>query len=137
MSGYVQSNQIVVLPYAATTVQSADTGKILMTPQTAGAVAVTYTLPAAAAGLCYKFINGAAGALNGSVNITAPGANTLIGNVITGPTGGVALLAVNGNTTIRFLTAVSLIGDFIELLSDGTNYYVNAQSRVAGAITIT
>lgn len=136
MSGYLQSNQTLLLPYANTTIAIADTGKILLTPQTAGAVPVVYTLPTAAAGLHYRFVNSAAAALSGTVQINAA-AGTLFGNVITGPTNGVALLAVPGSTQIRFLTAASVRGDFIDLYCDGTNWYVNAMSQVAGAITIT
>ena len=138
MAVYLQTNQIVILPGANANISSSDTGKIMMTPQTAGGVASVYTLPVSAAGLHYRFINGAAAALNGSVQINTNGAAAILsGNVITGPTNGVALLAVSGNTQIRFLTAASVLGDYIDLYSDGTNWYVNANSRVAGGITVT
>ncbi len=138
MSGYVQSNQIVILPYANTIINAADTGKILITPQTAGAVAVVYTLPLPAAGLHYRFINGAPAALSGTVQInTSAAAAILFGSVITGPTNGVALLAVSAKTQIRFLTAVSVLSDSIDLYSDGTNWYVNGMSQIAGGITAT
>ena len=138
MSGYVQSNQIVILANANDNINTSDTGKILITPQTAGAVTPIYTLPLPAAGLHYRFINGSAGALNGSVQINTNGAaGILYGNVIGGPVNGIALLAVSANTQTRFLTAASLVGDFIDLISDGTNWYVNAVTRVGGAITVT
>ncbi len=135
MSGYVQSNQRILLPYLATNINVADTGKILITPQTAGAVAVTYTLPTPAAGLHYRFINGASNALSGSVTITA-GNTILFGSAISGPTNGVALLAVFGSTSINFLTATSLFGDFIDLYCTGSNWAVDARSQVAGGITV-
>lgn len=133
---YIQSNACLILPYSATTINAADSGKILLTPQTAGAVAVTYTLPTRVAGLYYRFINSAPAALSGSVNITAQ-AGTLFGSVITGPNNGISFLEVPGSTTIRFLTAVSVLSDFIDLTCDGTNWYVYANSRVSGGITIT
>jgi len=136
MSGYIQSNQIVTLPYVNITIDVADSGKILMTPQTAGGVDVVYTLPTLEAGLHYRFINNAGLALNGSVQINAP-AGTLYGQVITGPLGGVAFLAVSGSTQIRFLTAESTFSDFIDLYCDGLHWYVEAASSTAGAITVT
>jgi len=136
MSGYVQTNQIVLLPLVSITINASDSGKILMTPQTAGAVTFVYTLPTLAPGLHYRFINSAPLALNGSVQINAQ-AGTLYGQVITGPTNGVGFLAVTGSTQIRFLTAKSILGDFINLTCDGTNWYVEAISSVAGAITVT
>ena len=74
MSGYIQSNQVLNLPYAATTLTLADSGKTLITPQTAGAVDVVYTLPpvATSAGAHFHFVNGAPAALSGNVTITAP-----------------------------------------------------------------
>ena len=50
MSGFIQSNQIVKLPYANTAINVADSGKIFITPQTVGAAAVIYTLPTVAEG---------------------------------------------------------------------------------------
>ena len=56
-----------------------DEGKIMMTPQTAAATAVVYTLSAAAPGLHYIFINSAAAALSGSVQINATPVTTIFG----------------------------------------------------------
>ncbi len=135
MAGFVQTNQRLKLEYSATTINTADTGKIFLTPQTAGAVGVIYTLPTAAAGLHYRFCNSATNALSGTVTITAA-ANSLYGSVITGPTNGVSLLAVFGSTSINFLTATSLFGDFIDLYCSGSNWMVDARSQVAGGITV-
>ena len=135
MSLYVQTNQIVFIPnipnYA---VNSADTGKTMITPQTQAATDVAIALPALQEGLHYRFINGAAAALSGTVAISATGA-IIYGNAVMGPNGGVALLEINGATTINFLTAASVRGDTIDLYCDGTNWYVQASSRIAGSIT--
>ncbi len=131
MSGLVQTNQIVNLPLAVQTLSVNDSGKIIITGQTAGG-GFLYTLPLPAAGLHYRFINGAALALNGSLNITTNAGNAIIfGGVTMGPTGGVALIPVNGSTFIGFNSAASLRGDYIDLISDGTNWYCDAHSRVA------
>jgi hypothetical protein len=137
MSGYVQTNQIVILPDDDLDISENDTGKIFIGPQ-ATIAPTNFTLPLPSPGLHYKFINGAPLALAQSVQINTNGAaGILYGSVITGPTGGIAFLAVSANTQIRFLAATSVLGDTIELSSDGTNWYVNGISRVAGGITIT
>jgi len=131
MSGHVQTNQIVILPDEDLDISETDTGKIFIGPQATIA-------PTPKSGLHYKFINGAPLALAQSVQInTNAAAGILYGSVITGPTGGIAFLAVSANTQIRFLAATSVLGDTIELSSDGTNWYVNGISRVAGGITVT
>lgn len=137
MSGYIQSNQVVKLPYAATNINVADSGKILITPQTAAGVGVIYTLPAltVSGGLHYRFFNGAPAALNGIVTITAP-ANSLQGVIMKGPVGGALLLSVAGSTSVNFATAASIIGDYIDLYCDGTNWYVSAMSAIALGITV-
>jgi hypothetical protein len=135
MSGYVQSNQIIKLPaIAAFPINAADTGKVMIMPQTVGADLI-YVLPTPAAGLHYRFINGAALALNGVTAVTAS-AVIIYGSIITGPTGGVALTPVNGNTLIGFQTATSLRGDYIDMYCDGTNWYCDGRSRVAAGIEI-
>ncbi len=137
MSGYVQSNQVVTLPsLILSTISLADTGKIIMTPQTAGGITFIYALPSPAAGLHYRFINGAAAALNGAIAVTATTPNIVFGSIIMGPTGGVALQAVNGSTVIGFTSAVSLLGDYMDFTSDGTNWYIDARSRLAGGISV-
>ncbi len=138
MSGLVQTNAVIVLPYLATDINVEDSGKTFITPQTAGPINVTYTLPLPQAGLHFRFVNGAPAALAGDVNIATHGAaNILFGMAISGPTGGTALLAIATNHIIRFASAESVLGDYIDLISDGTNYYVEAISSVGGSITVT
>lgn len=137
MSGYVQSNSIVNLPYTNTTISLADSGKTLITPQTALGAAVVYSLPAVAtsAGAHFRFINGAPAALAGSVNITAP-ANTLRGVVLQGPVGAPLSLSVTNSTTVRFASAASIQGDYIDLYCDGTVWYVSAMTAIAVGIAV-
>ncbi len=138
MAGNVQTNQIVQLPYAATTINIADSGKTFMTPQTAGAVDVTYTLPAVAtsAGAHFTFINGAAAALSGSVIIAGAAASLLRGTVIQGPVGGLLGVTVAGSSNVRFVTAVSVRGDKIELFCDGVCWLLSATTVIAVGITV-
>ncbi len=132
----VQTNQIVLIPnIPAYPLYASDSGKILITPQTVGAVAVVISLPAPAINIHYRFINGSVGALDGTVTITATAA-ILFGNILFGPTDGIAFQGISGSTSINFLTAKSVKGDVIDMYSDGINWYVQGLTRVAGAITL-
>jgi len=134
MSIYIQSNQVVSLPNTNLTISAVDTGKIMITPQTVGATNITFTLPSLAAGLHYRFINGAPAALSGTVLILSQTANSIFGSILTGPTLGVALKDVNGQTQTGFLTGISIRGDYIDLTCDGTNWYIDGRSRVANGV---
>jgi len=137
MSVYVQTNQNIIVPNAAAfTVNAADTGKIFILPQTTvGVGAITVTLPALAAGLHYRFINGSAGASVATVAITATAA-VLQGQAVMGPVGGVSLLPISANTTLNFVNAVTLKGDYADYYCDGTNWYVIANARTSGSFTV-
>ena len=135
MSGYLQTNQTLKLIYVDSNINEADTGKILMTPRTVGAVDVTYTLPALKQGLHYRFINGSTAALSGDVIITA-GAADIYGSLINGPTGGTEFVDVDAKTTIQFVDAKSLLGDYIDLYCDGTYWYVDGKSVVSQGISV-
>ena len=135
MSILLQSNQVVSLLNADATISVYDSGKIHVCPQTAGAVNITLTLPVVQAGLHYRFINGAAAALSGSVIIAGSAANLLRGNIIQGPVGGLLGVSVAGSSNIRFVTAVSLRGDYIDLYCDGVCWLVSAATMIAVGIT--
>ena len=99
----------------------------------ASAVFTTVTLPAATDGLIYKFV--VTGALTGE--------ETLIASAEGGNISG--LLQVNGadvvcsaEDQINIITDGETIGDFVELLSDGTNWYlIGSQADAAGKMTCT
>src|SRR4051794_918561 len=78
MAGYIQSNQIVLVPNIASyAVSVADTGKIFILPQTTvGVGAIAITLPAIASGLHYRFFNGSA-AISAAANNCSNGGNYL------------------------------------------------------------
>jgi len=136
MAVYLQSNEAVLLANANATINASDSGRIHFTPQTAGAANITLTLPAVAAGLHYRFINGAGGALSGSVIIAGAAANLLRGVILQGPINAPLSVSVTNSSNIRFVTAASLQGDFIDLYCDGTNWYVHAMTAIAVAITV-
>ena len=63
MAVYIQSNQNIIVPNANYNVNASDTGKIFILPQTtAGVGNIVLSLPAPAAGLHFRFVNGSAAA---------------------------------------------------------------------------
>ncbi len=114
----------------ATTLTAEDSGKVLVLKASAGA---QITLPAVAtsAGLRFKFIVGLAFA---TTDWTVKAlSNAIEGSVLVN---GAHVAGVDENT-ISFVASAESIGDFAELVCDGTNWYVNGSGVSAGAITLT
>ena len=114
----------------ATTLTAEDSGKVFILKAAAGA---QITLPAVAtsAGLRFKFIVGLAFA---TTDWTIKAATNVIeGSVLVN---GAHVAGVDENT-ISFVASAESIGDFAELVCDGTNWYVNGSGVSAGAITLT
>ena len=114
----------------ATTLTAKDSGKVLILKAAAGA---QITLPAVAtsAGLRFKFI---VGQLFATTDWTVKSATNVIeGSVLVN---GAHVAGVDENT-ISFVASAEAIGDFAELVCDGTNWYVNGSGVAAGSITLT
>jgi len=114
----------------ATTLTAEDSGKVLILKASAGA---EITLPddIATAGLRFKFI---VGQLCATTNWTVKAASNVIeGSVLVN---GAHVAGANENT-ISFVASAESIGDFAELVCDGTNWYVNGSGVSAGSITLT
>lgn len=114
----------------ATTLTAEDSGKVLILKASAGA---EITLPddIATAGLRFKFI---VGQLFATTNWTVKAASNVIeGSVLVN---GAHVAGINENT-ISFVASAESIGDFAELVCDGTNWYVNGSGVTAGSITLT
>jgi hypothetical protein len=114
----------------ATTLTAKDSGKVLILKAAAGA---QITLPAVAtsAGLRFKFI---VGQLFATTDWTVKAlSNAIEGSVLVN---GAHVAGVDENT-ISFVASAEAIGDFAELVCDGTNWYVNGSGVSAGAITLT
>jgi hypothetical protein len=114
----------------ATTLTAEDSGKVLILKAAAGA---QITLPAVAtsAGLRFKFVVGLAFA---TTNWTVKAATNVIEGGIDVNSSNVP--AVNENT-ISFVASAESVGDFIDLVCDGTNWYVSGNATTTGAITAT
>lgn len=114
----------------AVTLTAEDSGKVLILKAAAGA---QITLPAVAtsAGLRFKFV---VGQLFATTNWTVLAASNVIeGSVIVA---GTHVAGVNENT-ISFVASAESVGDFAELVCDGTSWYVNGSGVSAGSITLT
>jgi hypothetical protein len=115
-------------PTAAVTLNASDSGKEIYLDAAAG---FAVTLPAVTAGLKYTFIVGSAFA---TTDFTVVAATDVIqGGAIVNS---VFVPAANENT-ISFVATAETVGDYVELSSDGTNWYVKGNGALAGSITFT
>lgn len=129
--GSLQSlkNVIVVVNTATTTVSSTLSASNAMTTYFVSSVSSTeYYLPAtsSASGLTYRFVVG--GALTGDLVIKSNGgANVIEGTLIVAG----AVVDCDAEDTITFVSDGENIGDYVELYSDGTYWYIGD----SGALT--
>jgi len=114
----------------ATNVITADESGKTFYLNTAGGF--TSTLPAPAIGLKYKFIVQTA-PTTAYIITTNAGANILQGTFldIVGE-----LVAITDQDTLNFVASASLVGDSLEVESDGTNWHCTAFSKANGGITV-
>ncbi len=117
---------------AAKTLTSDDNGKTFFLGLAAG---FTVTLPAPSAGCRFKFVVSVAPttayviATNGGADILIGGVNEL--EVDTGDDG-----PYDDNADqIDFVASVAVVGDYVEMISDGTSWYFTGQTNADGGIT--
>lgn len=117
-------------PTAAVALTAAQSGMEIFLNASAG---FAITLPAPAAGLKYRFTVGAAFASTNFTIVTASSANIIFGAaVVAGET-----VAASEEDTISFVATAELPGDWVEVWSDGTNWYVSGHGVTSGSITFT
>lgn len=111
---------------ADTTLTLADNGKTILLAGTSGTYSVT--LPAVKDGLSFKFI----------VSTVSSGARTISATtaVIQGTVVASGSAVAGVNETNIALSATSKVGDIIEVISDGTNFYLNGIAQGA-TVTLT
>ena len=114
---------------AADTITAAETGKTFFLNLAGG---FTLTLPAPAAGLTYKFIVSTQ-PTTAYIITTNGGANIIEGMADVNST---LVLAANEDK-INFVASTAIVGDWVEVISDGTSWFVTGQSGAAGGITFT
>lgn len=128
MSGYIQTNQTVKLPDRAYTVSVADSGKLMLIGALTTATRVI-TLPDAQAGLHYRFMVTAT--LTQIARIT-PAAGTINGALINNNAGAAEVVAKAGASAD--LTATAILGDFMDVYCDGTNWHCSGMSAVGDGL---
>lgn len=109
----------------ATTLTQSDSGKVLYLKATTGKAV---NLPAPTNGFKVKIITGQAFATT-AWTIVSTGANIRGGAIVNS-----AFVASAGTTTITLSASAETIGDFIELTSDGTSYFVSGVGALASSI---
>ena len=110
-----------------TTLTAEDSGKIF----TLDAVGEVITLPAVANGLKYKFICSVVTATTDWTIVAAT--NVIFGSAqVAG-----AVIAADAENTITLVVAKFLPGDWVSLVSDGTNWYVEASIVTTVGLTFT
>lgn len=117
---------------AAKTVLASESGKTFFLNLAGGFVV---TLPAPAAGLRYKFVVGTAPTTAYTV-VTDSSANVIHGS-ISSPEVSALVTCAAASDTISFVANLSVVGDYCEVESDGTNWYVSGMTFVQDGMTTT
>ena len=113
----------------ATTLVSEDAGKVFSLQGATDGAAIA--LPVVESGFNARFYVGAAFATTNWTIVATT-------NVIQGSANvnSVSVLAANENT-ISFVATAETVGDYIDIESDGTNYFVSGVGAAAGGVTFT
>lgn len=119
-----------VTPTAAVALTAIQSGSNVFLNAAAG---FAITLPAPAAGLIYRFTTAAAFATTNFTVVTSGGADILFGSADVNST----LVGCAAQDTINFVATAETKGDWVEVWSDGTGWFVTGVGFAAGAITFT
>jgi len=132
--GAVKSSAGLGVTLAATrTVRADESGTTFFL---AHATEFVTTLPAPAAGLKYRFVCKIAPAGANYTIVTNATANIFIGHVLCVADGAGTSSATAGDT-ISFVGSAAVVGDYVDVVSDGTSWYVSGMAAVATGITLT
>lgn len=115
------------------TITAAESGSTFILNLAAGFVT---TLPAPSAGLKYKFIVGTAP--TGSYTIvTNASANVIHGQIASAEDAAGSVSTTAASDTISFVLNLAIIGDYCEVISDGTSWFVSGLCNVQDGMTTT
>jgi len=112
---------------ADTTLTVKDSGKTFILD----AIGEVITLPAVTDGVNYRFIVNAVTATTDWTIVAAT--NVIQGSAIVAG----AVVAADDENTISLVATKTLLGDYVEIESDGTNWYVRGNAVTSAAITFT
>jgi len=113
---------------AAQTLTASDSYKTFVLSAAAGAAV---TLPALYSGLKMRFVVGAAFATTDWTIVSST--NVIQGNVLVAG----AHVAGADENTISFVATAESVGDYVDLVCDGTNWYASGSGVTTGSITFT
>ena len=113
---------------AATTLTAADSGRTYLISGTG----YTVTLPAPHAGFNVKFIVAAAFSTATVIKTPADNRDTLNGGVIVNG----AIVESDATDRVTFEDDAESVGDFIEISSDGTSFFLFGNGNAASSITV-
>ena len=113
---------------AATTLTAADSGRTYLISGTG----YTVTLPAPHAGFNVKFIIAAAFSTDTVIQTPADNRDTLNGGVIVNG----AIVESDATDRVTFEDDAESVGDFIEISSDGTSFFLFGNGNAASSITV-
>ena len=126
------SGNVIEKVTTATTFTASDSGKVFALDAAGGAY--TITLPAVAPGINYKFVV-QENTPTGDITIKAAAA-VIYGNLcLQADTDEDNRLACAGKTNI-LVDTTALLGDSLELVSDGTYWYAIGLTQVVGGFTV-
>ena len=113
---------------ADVTLTGADSGKTFLISGTG----YTVTLPAPSAGLKFKFVVSAAFSTDTVVQTPSDNRDILNGGVIVNG----AIVEADAVDKVTFEDGAESIGDFVEISSDGTNYFLFGNGNASSSITV-
>ena len=120
---------------AASTLSNDDTNSVLFLNS---ATEFATTLPLPEAGLRFRFVVKAAPSGASYTIVTANSANIIVGNIASAAdAGGSTDSEASGADTITFVDGQATKGDWLEVVSDGTNWYASGACADEDAITFT
>ena len=110
------------------TLTAADSGR----PYLINGTGYTVTLPAPHAGFSVKFIVAAAFSTDTVIQTPADNRDTLNGGVIVNG----AIVESDATDKVTFEDGAESIGDFVEISSDGTSFYLFGNGNASSSITV-
>ena len=118
---------------AASELTSAENGKTILLNST---TAFATTLPLPFLGGSFKFVVAAVPGSGSHTVVTNGSANIIKGSVSSADLNAASDSAIaTGADTIGFVTAKTVAGDYVELVSDGTSWFMSGNCSVFDAIT--